>query len=116
MPYFADMVSETAGAPALGNITLTGAVSGYRTFAAGLGSSSQRTVIRIYDGSGNWEVTKATFNGTTTLVRDGFRASSTGSQVNFASAVTVDIVPSAELVDNANIGSISAQARGLAMR
>lgn len=115
MPYFADMVRETAAAPGTGNITLAGAAVGHRTFANGLGSSPARTSIRIYDASNNWEVTKATFNGTNTLVRDGFRSSSTGSLVNFAGAVTIDLVASAEIIDNANTGMQSAYSRGLAL-
>lgn len=119
MTYFADMVSETASNPGAGNVTLTGAntgnIIGARTFASALGATSQRVSIRIYDAAGAWEVTKATFNGTTTLVRDGFRSSSTGSLITFTTTVFVDLVATAEQLDNANIGMQLAQITGQAM-
>lgn len=81
----ADRVQETCSAPGTGTVTLAGAVVGYRTFSAGIGSSNT-TYYAIADQAGaNWEVGLGTINaGGTTLARTTVLASSNGgSLVNF---------------------------------
>ena len=117
MPRFADRVKETVtGTPGTGAITLGGASSGYQTWAAGFAGMMPTVVgYAIEDGTA-WEVGKGTLNSTgTTLTRDVLRSSSTGSFLNLTSAAVVFCSPSAEMIDNANIGLILAQVRGMAM-
>lgn len=107
MPYIADRVKDTTTSTGTGAITLNGTPpTGFRTFAAGLGSGSLTIGYCIDDGAGNWEVGKGVFNGTTGLTRDVVRSSSnSGALVNFgAGTKTVWCNASAELLDNANTG------------
>lgn len=116
MPRYADRVKETvSGTPGTGPITLGGAALGCQTFAAGFDDRPAFVGYAIEDGAA-WEVGKGTLNSTgTTLTRDTLRDSSTGSFLSLTSAAVVFCTPSAEQIDNANIGHQSAQARGLAM-
>lgn len=118
MPRYADRVKETvSGTPGTGTITLGGASSGFQSFAAGFPAGMRPCIVgyAIEDGTA-WEVGKGTLNSTgTTLTRDTLRSSSTGSFLNLTSAAVVFCTPSAEQIDNANTGHVSAQARGLAM-
>ena len=113
MPYTADRVQETTATTGTGAITLAGAVSGYQTFAAGLGATSSITCYLIVSGTA-WEVGKGTFDGTTGLTRDLIRSSSaSGSAISLTGTSNVFITASSELVDNANIGAQVAQCHGL---
>lgn len=115
MPYIADRVQETTSTTGTGAVTLAGAVTGYRTFAAGFGSSSQVVNYLIVSGS-SWEVGKGTFNGTTGLTRDSIRASSNSNNaITLSGTSNVFCTAPAELLDNANIGMQVAQFRGMAM-
>lgn len=115
MPYIADRVQETTASTGTGAVTLAGAVSGYRTFAAGFGSQPLSVSYLIVSGA-NWEVGKGTFNGTTGLTRDTVRSSSNGNALIALSGTSnVFCTASAELLHNSNIGLQSAQIRGLAM-
>lgn len=116
MPQFADRVKETvSGTPGTGTITLGGAVSGFQSFASGFSSKPCLVGYAIEDGTA-WEVGKGTVNSSgTTLTRDVLRTSSTGAFLNLTSAAVVFCTPSAEHIDNANVGLILAQARGWAM-
>ena len=121
MPKFADRVKDTTTTTGTGAITLAGsAPTGFRTFATALGSTTGNLNIAyvIDDGAGNWEVGKGTFNGTTTLTRDTVRSSSnSGSLVNFgAGTKTVFCSPSAEHIDNANVGIIYAATRCIGLQ
>ena len=112
MPYFADMVRDTAPACGTGSVTLNGTPPApFRTFATAFAGQTVMTQIRIDDGT-NYEVTFSVFDGTTGLTRGNFVSSSTGSRVNFASAVTVDCVTSAEFLDNGNKSAILMQMEG----
>lgn len=86
MAYFADRVKDTTTTTGTGSITLAGsAPAGYRTFASGFGSGSNRKVNYVIEGTTEWEVGTGTFNGTTTLTRDRVESSSnSGSLVNFS--------------------------------
>ena len=118
MPRYADRVKETvSGTPGTGTITFGGASSGFQTFAAGFADARPCVVgYAIEDGTA-WEVGKGTLNSTgTQLTRDVVRASSNSNNpINATSAAVVFCTPSSEQIDNANIGQISAQARGYAM-
>lgn len=117
MPRFADRVKEAvSGTPGTGAITLGGASSGCQTWADGFSDARPCVVgYAIEDGTA-WEVGKGTLNSTgTTLTRDVLRDSSTGSFLDLTSAAVVFCTPSAEMIDNSNIGQVVAQSRGLAM-
>ena len=81
----ADRVQETCTSPGTGTVTLLGAVTGFRTFAAAIGSSNT-CYYTIADQTGaNWEVGIGTV-GTGTLARTTVLASSnSGSLTNFSS-------------------------------
>ena len=125
MPRFADLVKDTTTTTGTGAITLANSPpTGYVSFATAFGATTTINVayvIRGVDGSGNptaeWEVGKGTFNGTTGLTRDYIRSSSNaGALVNFSAGTkNVYCSPSAEHIDNGNIGLIIAQSRGWAM-
>lgn len=116
MPYFADRVQETVtGAPGTGAITLGGAVAKFRTFASGFDEKPCMVGYALEDGNA-WEVGRGTLNSTgTTLTRDSLNSSSTGSFLTLTSATVVFCTPSAEDIDNSNIGHQYAQSRGMAM-
>ena len=119
MPRFADRVKDTTTTTGTGAITLAGTPpTGYVTFATGIGAVTSINVAYVIDGgTGEWEVGKGTFNGTTGLTRDIVRSSSNaGALVNFSAGTkTVFCSPSSEHIDNANIGLVYAQSRGWAM-
>ena len=80
-------VQETCAAPGTGTVTLLGAVSGYRTFSAGIGANNL-TYYTIADQTGsNWEVGIGTIGaGGTTLVRTTvLDSSNAGALTNFSS-------------------------------
>lgn len=116
MPAFAERVKETvSGTPGTGTITLGGAVTGFRTFAAGFESKPCLVSYAVEDGSA-WEVGIGTLNSTgTTLTRDTLRSSSTGSVLSLTSAAVVFCTSSGVDMSNSRIGKQSAIARGLAM-
>ena len=117
MPRFADRVKETVtGTPGTGSITLGGAVSGFQTFAAGFSTMRPCVIVYAIEDGTAWEVGNGTLNSTgTTLTRDLLRSSSTGSFLSLTAAAVVFCTPSAETIDNGNIGQVMAQARGYAM-
>lgn len=114
MPYLADRVKDTTTSTGTGAVVLAGTPpTGFRTFAAAFGASPLTVPYCIQGAAGEWEVGKGTFNGTTGLVRDTVRSSSNGGAlVNFsAGPKDVFATAAAELLDNANLGLIYAQAR-----
>lgn len=118
MPNFADRVQETTTTTGTGAITLAGAVTDFRSFASGFGAIPLSNVAYcIDDGAGNWEVGKGTFNGSTGLTRDTVRSSSnSGNLVSFAAGTKqVFCTPSAEHINNGNIGLLYAQVRCAAL-
>lgn len=92
----AHLVRETNSATGTSAFVLTGAVSGYRTFATGYGSSTRLVpyVAKTTTGSLQFEVGIGQFNGTTGITRfakgviDG-STSGAGALVSFASAPDV---------------------------
>lgn len=104
----ADRVKETTTSPGTGTATLSGAVTGYQSFSAGIGANNT-TYYVIADASGpNWEVGYGTVGaGGTTLARTTVLASSnSNSLVNFSSGtqnIWVDYPASkAAIADAAN--------------
>lgn len=91
MAAFADRVKDTTTSTGTGSITLAGsAPTGYRTFAAALGSAAANVPYAIV-GTSEWEVGFGTLSGSTTLARTKVTASSnSNSAVNF-SAGTKDV-------------------------
>jgi hypothetical protein len=77
----ADRVREGTNTAGTGTVTLTGAVTGFASFASQIGNGNT-TYYTITDGT-NWEVGVGTYNANT-LSRDTLIDSSTGSLVNFA--------------------------------
>jgi len=89
MPFRADRVLETTTTTGTGDITLAGAVTGYRTVNAAIGTNVLfGYAIVAVDGSGvpsgEWEVGLGYLSGSTTLVRSALYSSSTGSAINFS--------------------------------
>jgi hypothetical protein len=86
---YADRVLETSTTTGTGDITLAGAVTGYRTFNAAVGTqvTTDYAIVAV-DGSGvptgEWEVGEGYLSASTTLVRALLLSSSTGSAVSFA--------------------------------
>ena len=80
---------RTTTSTGTGNITLAGAVTGYRTFNAAIGLNTMfDCCIEAVDAdgvpTGEWEVTEAYLSASTTLVRVRLKSSSTGAVVNFS--------------------------------
>lgn len=89
MSKYADRVLETSTTTGTGDFTLAGAVTGYRTFNAAIGTNvTTDYAIVAVDGSGvptgEWEVGEGYLSASTTLVRALLISSSTGSAVSFA--------------------------------
>ena len=115
MPRFSDMTRETSSTTGTANFVLTGAASGgFQTFVSGFGSLPIGNVAYgAKDTAGNWEIGRGTFNGSTGLTRDVIRSSSAGgtTKASFGAGLQVYCTPSAEHINNANIGLIYAAAR-----
>lgn len=117
MPYFADRVQDVTTSTGTGAITLAGTPpTGYRTFATAFGSSSLMVQYCIAGATGEFEVGKGVFNGTTGLTRDSVRASSNSNNLVNFSAGNKDVfcTASSEIIDNSNVGLQIAQIRGQA--
>lgn len=89
MSRFADRVMETSTTTGTGDITLAGAVTGYRTFNAAIGTNiTFDYAIVAVDGSGvpsgEWEVGKGYLSGSTTLVRALPESGSASTPINFS--------------------------------
>jgi hypothetical protein len=89
MAKYADRVLETSTTTGTGDITLAGAVTGYRTFNAAIGTQVNFDYcIVAVDGSGvptgDWEVGEGYLSASTTLVRSVLLSSSTGAAVSFS--------------------------------
>jgi hypothetical protein len=83
----ADRVQETSATTGTGTLTLAGAVLGYQTFAAGIGSGNT-CYYTITNAAGSWEVGIGTV-GTGTLARTTLLSSSTGSFISFTGTLNV---------------------------
>lgn len=106
-----DRVQETGTANTTVSFTLSGAVSGFQSFA--VVGNSNTTYYSATDASGNWEVGIGTYSTTgPTLTRTTILTSSnSGSAVTFSGTVNVFVTyPSGKSVnlDDANIAQIPA--------
>jgi hypothetical protein len=86
MPHvYADRVREVFTGTGPGNITLQGAVLGFRSFLAGVGVGNTTDVCAVDPVTGEWEVFATTLLSATSLQRGTLLASSTGGRVSFTS-------------------------------
>ena len=105
----ANRVQESATANTTVSFTLTGAVTGFQTFAV-IGNTNT-TFYSATDTSGNWEVGLGTYSTTgPTLTRTTVYASSnSGSAVTFSGTVSVFVTyPSGKSVNLDGSGNVSA--------
>jgi hypothetical protein len=85
MPFLFDRVKETTTTTGTGNLTLGGAVSGFRTFASVLSSSDTVYYVIEEPSTGAWETGVGTFTSPTTLARTTINSSSNSNNaVNLA--------------------------------
>ena len=92
-----DRCKETTSSTGTGNLTLTGAVSGFATMASALTSNGDTSWFCAEAGS-QWEVFLGTRVSATELARTTLLSSSTGSTVNFTTApVVFSTVPAARM-------------------
>ena len=86
-----DRVKESSATTGTGTFTLGGAVSGFETFAAGIGGNNTTYYCIFETGTNNFEVGFGTLNaGATTLARTNVISSSNSDAlVNFAGATEV---------------------------
>lgn len=80
----ADRVKETTTSTGTGNLTLAGAVTGFRTFSSVMLSGDCFTYAVVNSTGSEWEVGLGTLSGSNVLVRGTLFASSTGSTINFS--------------------------------
>ncbi len=84
----ADRVKETATTTGTGTFTLGGAVTGFRTFNAGIGDGNTTYYCIFLDGTNEYEVGLGTFTASNQLARDTVLTSSnSGSKVNFSAGI-----------------------------
>ena len=79
-----DRVQETCTSPGTGNVTLLGAVTGFQTFASGVGNGNTCYYCIADQGGANWEVGLGTYS-TGVLIRTTPYAGSSATPVNFSS-------------------------------
>ena len=86
-----DRVKESSSTTGTGTFTLGGAVTGFETFAAGIGGSNTTYYCIFESGTNNFEVGFGTLNGSaSTLARTNIISSSNSdAAVNFAGATEV---------------------------
>lgn len=80
-------IKETSTTSGTGNLTLLGAVTGFRTFNTVFGTGGTNVFAYIADDlAGNWEIGRGHLSASSTLVRDTLEQSSTGSFISFSGA------------------------------
>ena len=94
---YADRVMETTTSTGTGNITLAGALVGFRAFSdvATTGDIFDYAIFAVdADGAptGQWETGRGTYSAANTLTRTTFQASSTGSAVSFSAGTKYAIL------------------------
>jgi hypothetical protein len=112
--YF-DRVKETSSTTGTGTITLAGAASGFRTFAADY-TVEDSLYYCITDQSGSeWEVGIGKLATSSTLTRDVvFDSSNSGSLVNFTSGslFVFTTIPAFDIRQNMRAGTIMRTTQG----
>lgn len=119
MPFvYADRVRETSTSIGTGTFALAGAVSGFRTFASGIGANNTCFYTISHRTASEWEVGYGTLDSLgTTLTRTAVQSSSTGSAVVF-SAGTKDVfvtIPASALSPISNPNSTGSALQALAL-
>ena len=115
-----DRVKET-GTGTNGNITLTGAPAGFKTFAsrftAGALGTCEPAYYCITDSSNNWEVGKGYLSNATTFVRNEvFTSSNADAVVTFNGTVEIFNTITADRMEEIwTKGQTNALARGWCM-
>ena len=86
-----DRVKESSSTTGTGTFTLAGAVSGFETFAAGIGGDNTTYYCIFETGTNNFEVGLGTLNGSASTLARTYIISSSNSDaaVNFAGATEV---------------------------
>ena len=80
-----DRVKETTTTTGTGTLTLAGAVTGFETFAAGIGNSNTTYYAIVLPGTSEFEVGLGTLNSdSSTLARTPISSSNSDSAVNFS--------------------------------
>lgn len=115
MPLTGDRVKETTTTTGTGTITLAGAVSQFQAFQTAFATGSYVMYAIVGQTGTEWEVGKGTLLTTTTLSRDVVRSSSNSNALVNFSAGTKDVfaTATAEIIDNANHGCLTARAYGM---
>lgn len=93
MPFvYADRVRETSTTTGTGTVSLAGAVTGFRTFSAGIGGSNTCYYVISHRTASEWEVGYGTLDALgTTLTRTSVISSSNSNSVVTLSAGTKDV-------------------------
>lgn len=107
MPKTDDRVKETTTTTGVGDITLSGASSGFQSFSTAFNFGDVVMYCIVGQSSTEWEVGRGTLINATTLSRTVVEESSTGSAVNF-SAGTKDVFATVtgEHLGRSNIGRV----------
>ena len=86
----ADRIKEGAVVTGAGDITLTGAYTGYRTFSS-VFTDGQVITYEIYNTSDDtWEIGSGVFHtSTNSITRTTLKSSSTGASISFGSGTKV---------------------------
>lgn len=91
MPFvFGDRVKETTGSTGTGPVVLGGAVSGFQTFASGVGNGNETYYTIVNENDGTWEMGIGTVSGVN-FTRDTILSSSNGGLAVSFSAGTKSI-------------------------
>lgn len=92
-PYYADRVRETSTTTGTGTLNLDGAVSGWRTFVAGVGGTNTSYYSIVHQTAAEWEVGIGTVTDASpdTLSRTTILSSSNGGSAVSLSAGTKDV-------------------------
>jgi hypothetical protein len=100
-----DRIKETSTSTGTGNMTLAGAVTGFKTFASVMANND--TCYYVIEMGSEWEVGYGTFvSATPALARTTLIASSTGSAVNFSAGTKNVFI--ANLADRLKVPELSA--------
>lgn len=78
-----DRVKETSSTTGTGSLTLTGAVTGYKSFDTSLSTGDTTYYVIENPNTSEWETGLGTFTSPSTLARTTVLSSSTGSAVSF---------------------------------
>lgn len=117
-----DRIKENGNVTGTGNVTLSGANTGFKTFSSRYTSNSDITLAdefyyAISDSSGNWETGNGYLLNSTTLVRQNVHESSNNDGlVSFAGTVEVFVtIPAKQINRFSTKGQILAHIKGWAM-